>query len=140
MKVHYEQLLLQNNEFKKRLAEEHHARKELEITHEQRLADLKRTIEARQREIESMQAKMALPIDSDIMRMKLQKDLEGRHRIELDQKQQEIDRLSEQYYEQKRQVEIVKTQIDTMRHESEKEIADLKDKHKQEVHEMMLEN
>lgn len=31
-----------------------------------------------------MQNKMSLPIDSDIMRMKIQKDIEGRHRIELD--------------------------------------------------------
>jgi hypothetical protein len=31
-----------------------------------------------------MQQRMALPVDSDILRMKLQKDIEGRHRIELD--------------------------------------------------------
>ena len=101
-KAHYEQMMVENNQFKKRLVEEHQARKELEISNEQRIADMKRTIDARQREIESMQNKMALPIDSDILRMKLQKDLESRHRIELDQKQQENDRLSEQYYEMKR--------------------------------------
>lgn len=33
-----------------------------------------------------MQAKMTLPIDTDIMRMKIQKDIEARHRIEIDQK------------------------------------------------------
>ncbi len=49
-----------------------------------------------------MQSRMALPVDSDIMRMKIQKDIEGRHRIELDQKQQDNDRLSERYYEAKR--------------------------------------
>lgn len=87
-----------------------------------------------------MQQRMALPVDSDILRMKLQKDIEGRHRIELDQKLQENERLSEQYYEVKRQLDVVKTQIDTHKYESEKEIADLRDKHKQEIHEMMLEN
>lgn len=49
-----------------------------------------------------MQAKMQLPIDTDILRMKIQKDIEGRHRIELDQRQAEVDRLSDQYYEAKR--------------------------------------
>lgn len=83
---------------------------------------------------------MALPVDSDILRMKLQKDIEGRHRIELDQKQQEIERLSEHYYEAKRQLDVVKTQLETQKYESEKEINDLKDKHKTEIHEMMLEN
>ena len=33
-----------------------------------------------------MANKMSLPIDTDIMRMKIQKDIEARHRIELDQK------------------------------------------------------
>eukprot|EP00347_Sterkiella_histriomuscorum_P015883 403355323 len=139
-KAHYEQMISQNNDFKKRLGEEHQARRDLEITHEQRVSDMKRTIDARQRDIEQMQAKMSLPIDSDIMRMKIQKDIEGRHRIELDQKQQDNERLSEQYYEMKRQVEILKTQLDSNRHEHEKEVIDMKDKHKQEIHEMMLEN
>lgn len=48
-------MIQQNNEFKKRLHDEHQARKELEITHEQRLSDLKRTIDARQREVETLQ-------------------------------------------------------------------------------------
>lgn len=47
------------------------ARKELEINQEQRLSDMKRAIDQKQREIEQMQAKMTLPIDTDIMRMKI---------------------------------------------------------------------
>jgi hypothetical protein len=45
---------------------------------------MKRTIEGQQREIEQMQQKMTLPIDTDIMRMKIQKDIESRHRADLD--------------------------------------------------------
>lgn len=45
---------------------------------------MKRAIDSKQREIEQMQARMTLPVDSDILRMKMQKDIEGRHRIELD--------------------------------------------------------
>ena len=33
-----------------------------------------------------MAAKMQLPIDTDILRMKIQKDIESRHRIEIDAK------------------------------------------------------
>ena len=46
-----------------------------------------------------MQNKISLPLDTDILRMKIQKDIESRHRLELDSKQQEIERLSEHYYE-----------------------------------------
>ena len=60
---------------------------------------MRRAIEQKQREIEMMANKMTLPIDTDIMRMKIQKDIEARHRVEVDSKQQEIDRLSEHFYE-----------------------------------------
>jgi hypothetical protein len=33
-----------------------------------------------------MQNKMALPVDTDIMRMKIAKDMETRHKLELEQK------------------------------------------------------
>ena len=46
--------------------------------------DIRRAFEQKQREIENMQTKMTLPVDSDIMRMKVMKELEGRHRLELD--------------------------------------------------------
>ncbi len=50
-----------------------------------------------------MTNKMSLPIDTDILRMKIHKDIDSRHRVELDSKQQEIDRLAENFYEAKRQ-------------------------------------
>jgi len=78
------------------------ARKELEQSFEKRMNDMRRAIEQKQREIETMANKMTLPIDADIMRMKIQKDIEARHRVEVDAKQQEIDRLSEHFYEVKR--------------------------------------
>ena len=44
---------------------------------------MKRQIEGKQRELENMQTKMALPVDTDILRMKLAKDMEARHRLDL---------------------------------------------------------
>ena len=52
---------------------------------------------------------MTLPIDTDIMRMKIQKDIESRHRVEMEQKQHDLERIGEQFYETKRQLDIVKT-------------------------------
>lgn len=87
-----------------------------------------------------MQNKISLPIDTDILRMKIQKDIESRHRLELDSKQQEIERLSEHYYESKRQTEILKTQIESHRLESERELRDIKEKSRREISDMMIEN
>ena len=108
-KAHYDQKVSQSNQFQKRLGEEMQAKKELELGLEQRLNDMRRAIEQKQREIDTMANKMSLPIDADILRMKIQKDMESRHRVELEQKQYEVDRLSEQHYEAKRQLDVVKT-------------------------------
>jgi hypothetical protein len=62
------------------------AKKELELGLESRLGDMRRAIEQKQREIDQMANKMSLPIDTDIMRMKIQKDIEARHRVEIDHK------------------------------------------------------
>jgi len=69
---------------------------------------MKRGIDQKQRELEAMQAKMALPVDTDIMRMKIAKDMEARHRVELENSQAELDRVAEQYYESKRITEVLK--------------------------------
>ena len=130
----------QSNQFQKRLAEEMQGKKELELGLETRLNDMRRAIEQKQREIDTMANKMTLPIDTDIMRMKIQKDIEGRHRVEMEQKQYEVDRLGEQFYEAKRQLDVVKTQLDTQRHEFEKDVAELKEKGRKEASDLMVEN
>ena len=40
-----------------------------------------------------MAQKLTLPVDTDILRMKIQKDLESRHRIDIEQKLSENERL-----------------------------------------------
>ncbi len=87
-----------------------------------------------------MHNKMSLPVDTDILRMKVAKDMEARHRVEIEAKQQEVDRLAEQYYEARRHNEVLKAQIESVKAESEKEIKDLKEKHRQELQELTLEN
>ena len=50
------------------------------------MIDMKRAIETKQRELEQMHSKLALPVDTDILRMKIAKDMEARHRLELEAK------------------------------------------------------
>ena len=48
--------------------------------------------------------------------------------------------MGEQYYEAKRQFDVVKMQLDTQRHEFEKEIAEVKEKARKEGSELLIEN
>ena len=55
-----------------------------------------------------MHNKLALPVDTDILRMKIAKDMEARHRLEIEAKQQETDRIAESFYETRRLNEVLK--------------------------------
>jgi hypothetical protein len=83
---------------------------------------------------------MVLPIDTDILRMRIQKDLENRFRMELETKHVEFERMTEAYYEVKRQLDIYKTTLENTRYESEKIIEDLKERTKSEVNDLVDEN
>jgi hypothetical protein len=65
--------------------------------------------------------------------MKIQKDLEARHRIEVEQKIQENERLQDQHFEAKRQLDIVRAQLESAKYEAEKELQDGKDRYKAEI-------
>ena len=45
---------------------------------------MRRAIEAKQKELDAMQGKMALPVDTEIIKLGIQKNIEGRHRAEID--------------------------------------------------------
>lgn len=104
------------------------------------MGELRKSIEAKQKEIDNISQKMVLPIDSDILRMRIQKDLESRFRIELETRALELERMTDAYYETKRHMEIYKTSLDNYKYESEKVIQDLREKNKSELNELYEEN
>jgi len=65
--------------------------------------------------------------------------LEGRHRFEVEQKEGEVERLQENYYEAKRQMEVARTQFDNLKVESERETNEWKDKYRSLEQEYSLE-
>ena len=70
---------------------------------------MKSVIENKEREIDIINQKMQLPVDQDILRMRIQKDLEAKYRFDIDSKTMELDKVSENYFETKRLYEISKT-------------------------------
>lgn len=69
-----------------------------------------------------MAQKLQLPVDTDILRMKIQKDVESRHRMDMEQKIQENERLQDETYETKRNLDIIRTQYEASKYEGEKDL------------------
>ena len=87
-----------------------------------------------------MAQKMQLPIDTDILRMRLAKDLEAKYRFELESKMQQLERTTDSLYETKRQLELVKTAYETSKIENERFIVDLRQRFKAEIDQIVEEN
>jgi hypothetical protein len=83
---------------------------------------------------------MVVPMDTEMLRIKLLKEIETPHRITLESKQNEIEKLAENLYEIRRQHDILKTQFENNKFEYERELNDLRERQKQEIHEMIMEN
>lgn len=101
---------------------------------------MRKAIDTKQKEIETVTQKMVLPIDTDILRMRIQKDLENRFRLELETKGLEVERMTEAYYECKRQMDIYKQTLENSRFESDKAVQDMKERHKNELNELIEQN
>ena len=139
-KAESERVKQERSHYQSRLLEEFTQKKDLEAQYEARLGDWRRALEGKQKELDQICAKMVLPIDTDILRMRVTKDIEARFRLELETKGMELDKMTEAYYETKRQLEIVKTSFESHKYESEKLLNDLRDKHKTEINELFEEN
>lgn len=99
-----------------------------------------KAVERKQAELDTMAQKMTLPVDTDILRMRIQKDLESKFRYELETRQGELDRTSDAFYESRRQLEIVKTAFEGNKHEHEKFVAEMRERHKSEMMQLVEEN
>ena len=101
---------------------------------------MKITLENKQKEIEHLNSKIQLPVDQDILRMRIQKDLENKYRFELDSKAMELDKVSENYFETKRLYEVSKTQLESSKIEYDKLISEMRRRHQEELQELVSDN
>ena len=107
-----------------------HEKKDVELQFDNTIRNFKMAIEQKQKELEEVQAKVIPSLDHDMLRIKVINEIEGPHRQAMEQKQQEIDILQSQVYELKRQVELVSSRAENLRFEAEKDVRDLKERHK----------
>lgn len=135
-KTHHETLKNEKNSYQQRLVDEITARKRAETEADERVKAMNSRIESKDRELDALTAKMQLPVDQDILRMRIQKDLESKYRAELDAKTSEIEQLSTNYFETKRQFELSKSQVEGQKVEFDRALQHQKQRHTEEINEM----
>jgi len=114
-------------------------KKDLEMQFDTTIRNFKLAIEQKQRELEEVQAKVIPSLDHDMLRIKIINELEIPQRQAIEAKNQEIERLQDQVYELKRQVDYTNSKYENIRFEAEKDIRDLKERHKFEISDLMIE-
>ena len=78
-KQQYDQLKGELVSTKKKFVEAVNLKKEQQMTYESEFKHLKHLMEQRQSEIDDLQRKVFAPLDTDMLRIKLMKELEGPH-------------------------------------------------------------
>jgi chromosome segregation ATPase len=131
-KNHYDRLKKECTEYQQRCVEAVSARKDIEGHFEAQMRRLKAAFDQKKKEFDELQTKMIPPLDNDMMRLKLINEIEAPHRAALEQKQEEIYRLTEGNYELTRKLELLQVEYQNYRQEEERELRDLRERAQQE--------
>lgn len=81
----------------------------MQATFETQLATWRHSLESKQREMEEVQMKMIQPMDADLIRMKMEKEIEGTYLKELDAKNSELEHLQDSLSSVSKQYELTKS-------------------------------
>jgi len=76
------------------------------------MRSFKTQFELRQKEVEDMQTKLVPHMDNELLRIKLVNEIEGPHKAQLDLKQSEIEKISNENFTLKRHLDNIRTEYD----------------------------
>lgn len=89
--------------------------------------------------MEDREDRQSRQIDPEVQRVKIKKEVQAIFNSELNAKQYQIERLSEQLHDNKRKYETLQITFDWFKEDKEKDIATLREKHKTDMNEMIME-
>lgn len=125
---------------KKKLTEELVDKRERRVKYDAEMDRLRQEIERRQQEIENMQAQAIEPMDMDILKLKTRKEFENSHTMELEERQNIINKIKEERDELKRNLEFLNIKHENLKFDSQREIESNKFKYKEELQVLIKEN
>lgn len=103
-------------------------KREIENQFNLTIKSLKFGIEQKQREIEEIQAKMMPNLEIDMLKIKIINELEIPHKTQLEEKQIDIDKLIEENYELRRNLELLDAKFENFKAEKEKDLKMITDR------------
>lgn len=125
---------------KKKLTEELVDKRERKLKYDAEAERLRHEIERRQKEIEAIQTQAVEPVDMDIFRIKTRKEFEAAHALEVEEKQNTINKLIDERNELKRELQFVNTKHDNMKFDFQRDIESNKLKYREELQVVLKEN
>ena len=87
-----------------------------------------------------MQAKMVLPLDSEMMKVRMHKEIEGPYKLALANQKADYERLEADTFELRKEHELLRTAHENLKYESERELNDVRARNKDEVNSLLLQN
>jgi hypothetical protein len=100
----------ETNEYKAKCFQIAQAKSAIETEYDSQMRSFKTQFEIRQKEIEEMQTKLVPHMDNELLRIKLVNEIEGPHRAQLELKQTEIEKLSNENFTLKRNLDNIKNE------------------------------
>ncbi|CAI2364077.1 unnamed protein product [Moneuplotes crassus] len=129
----------ENDTDKKKIRELEISYRELEEQAKAEIRTVKAKSEHLRREMEDKEDRITRQVDPEVQRVKIKKEVQATFHSELNSKQYQIDKLSENLHESKRSQETLKLTFDWYKEEKEKELTSIKEKHKADMNEMIME-
>ena len=100
------------NDIRKRYYDENKQRIEIENTHEEIVRSWKLQLEQKAAEFDKLQANLAPPRDLDLLRMKIQEELEVPHQQKVRKLTVDVEKYREMFYNVRREHELLKTEFE----------------------------
>jgi len=125
---------------KKKLTEELVNKRERRLKYDEEIQRLRIEIDRRQKEIEDMQGQAIEPMDMEIFKMKMKKEIETSHRIEIEERNAMLERSKNERDDYKRSLEILNTKYENLKLDTQSQIESNKLKYKEELQGLILEN
>ena len=83
---------------------------------------------------------MVLPLDSEMMKVKLHKEIEAPYKLALANQKADFERFEAETFELRKEHELLRTAHENLKYEGERELNDLRARSKDEVNALLLQN
>lgn len=132
-KLHYDKLRRETNDISKRFSDAISEKKSLEAQYETQIQQLKNALDLKQKMNEELQGKSIIPVENEIMRSKIMREVEIPFKAKYDELFQEKEKINDEMNFMKKDNVILKEEIEGKEKEYDKIIHEIKQNHNEQI-------